>query len=113
MAPIQTEMYYIRMYTKHPKVTTRHEKATSYVGGYYNRNADPKQIHYIQCNPKNVKKKKVTPCQRCVVCVGSGGNVRVSQHGEFRQVYAKRIFSVVQSNGGYIYMPHGQVPACC
>jgi hypothetical protein len=46
IAPVQTEMYYMRMYPKHPKVT-RHEKVTPYVGGYYNPNSDPKQIHYI------------------------------------------------------------------
>ena len=54
MALIQIEMYYIRMYPKHPKVTTRHEKATSYVGGYYNPNPDPKAdpLYQVQCKKK-------------------------------------------------------------
>jgi hypothetical protein len=51
MVPIQTEMYNIRMYPKHPKATRR-EKASAYVGEYYNPNPDPKADPFIMCNPK-------------------------------------------------------------
>lgn len=104
MAPIQIEMYYIRMYPKHLKVTIRHEKATCYVGGYYNPNPDPKADPLYPVQSKKGEgggREGVTPCQ---VCPGSGDIVRVSHHGEFRQVYAKRISGVVQSIGGYIYV---------
>ena len=54
MALIQIEMYYIRMYPKHLKVTIRHEKATCYVGGYYNPNPDPKAdpLYQVQCKKR-------------------------------------------------------------
>jgi hypothetical protein len=42
------------MYPRHPKATRR-EKATAYIGEYYNPNSDPKADPFILCNPKRKK----------------------------------------------------------
>lgn len=72
---------------KHPKTTIGREEATAYARAYYNPDPDPRVDLLYPVQSK--KEERVVPGPGSVC-----DSVRVSQHGEFRQVYAKSICPV-------------------